>query len=47
MNVYFSLALIAVIPVIVSLILYSKRENTPSIAVGFHRMGGDESRFIF
>ena len=27
---------------------YSKRENTPSIeAIGFHRMGGDESRFIF
>ena len=27
--------------------VYSNRENTPSITIGFHRMGGDESRFLF
>ena len=28
-------------------VFYSNRENTPSIAIVFHRMGGDESRFLF
>ena len=33
---------------VVTIVLYSNRENTPSIgATGLHRMGGDESRLFW